>query len=100
MKTVYCVVNKAGNKIFVSDFGNHSITCMSTDGNVDFQYTSFYILKTVYCVVNKAGNKIFVSDFGNHSITCMSTDGNVDFQYTYNRIIEAILLRTHKIPSC
>ena len=73
------VVNKAGNKIFVSDFGNHSVTCMSTDGNVDFQYT-YNNLKSPRKLYLDAENNLIVCGRESDNVCVISSDGKTNKQ--------------------
>ena len=72
----YITVNSSGEKIFVSDFGTHTVTCMSVDGRVIYTYIdkddSMRGPRGLLC---DSEDNILVCFFSTHNVQVLTADG-------------------------
>ena len=70
----YITMNVTGEKIFVSDWSTHTITCMTIDGDVVYQYNDNDLRcpRGLYC---DSGYNILVCDWVYHNVQMITADG-------------------------
>ena len=70
----YLTVSTNGKKIFVSDWENSIISCMTPDGNIIYQYKDGD-LRNPRALFVDAGDNIFVCDLDSHNVQVITADG-------------------------
>ena len=70
----YITVSKAGNKIFVLDEGNKSVTCMAVDGSIIYQYKDSSLKEPQGFTCDEEDN-VMVCDFTSKNIHVINSDG-------------------------
>ena len=71
----YITVSDSGEKIFVSDFGTHTITCLTPSGTVIYTYKDDE-LKRPYGLICDSGDNVLVCGWYSHNVHTISPDGN------------------------
>ena len=80
----YITVSTAGDKVFVSDWENNTVTCMKVDGSIIYQYEDLVGPRGLYCddgdnilVCGRDSNniKVITADGKNYSTVLSSQDG-------------------------
>ena len=68
-------VNRAGDKVFVSDYGNHTVTCMTVDGSNIYTYKNIDLRcpTGLYCDDN---DNILVCGYGSNNIQMIDAGGH------------------------
>ena len=70
----YITVNSSGEKIFVSDYYTHTVTCMSVDGRVIYTYKDDS-MRTPRGLLCDSENNILVCGGGSHNVQVLTADG-------------------------
>ena len=70
----HVTVSNAGDKIYVSDKGNKSVTCMETDGSIIYQYKDSSLKKPGGLIFDDGGN-VIVCDRYSSNICVIGSDG-------------------------
>ena len=72
---LYITVNRAGDKVFVSDYDNHTVTCMTVDGSIIYTYKDKDLRcpTGLYCDDN---DNILVCDGDSYNIQMIDAGGH------------------------
>ena len=74
----YITMNSSGEKIFVSDWGNHTVTCMSVDGRVIYTYKDGS-MRGPYGLLCDSEDNILVCGEDSHNVQVLTADGKWHF---------------------
>ena len=72
----FITVNKAGDKIFVSDCGSHTITCMKVDGSIVYQYKDNGLREPMNLFCDD-GDNVMGCDLRSNNLHVISSDGKM-----------------------
>ena len=75
----YLAVSSSRNKIFVSDFETSTVTCMTLNGNIIYQYQDNALRRQGGLVVD-AGDNIFVCCYNTNKIHVITSDGRTSYK--------------------
>ena len=70
----HITVSRAVDKIFVSDWGNQSVTCMAVDGSMIYQYKDSSLKYPQGLICDEEDN-VMVCDFTSNTIHMINSDG-------------------------
>ena len=70
----YITVSQAGDKIFVSNLRNQSVTCMAVDGSIIYQYKDNSLKKPFGFICDEEDN-VTVCDGSSNNIHVINSDG-------------------------
>ena len=84
----YITVTQSGRKVFISDYNTASVTCMTGDGNINYQY-KYDDLTSPNGLIVDAGDNVLVCGYYSRTLQVISADGSKhetllsssDFQY-------------------
>ena len=71
----YITVSNSGEKIFISDGGTHTITCLTTTGTVIYSYKDDY-MRFPRGLICDSGDNVLVCGLGHDNVRTISPDGN------------------------
>ena len=72
----YITVNSSGEKIFVSDWGTHTVTCMSVDGRVIYTYKDGSMREPMGLLCDSEDN-IFLCGWRSNNVQVLTADGKM-----------------------
>ena len=79
-KPYYITVNSSGEKIFVSDWGAHTVTCMSVDGRVIYTYKDGS-MRGPYGLLCDSEDNILVCGGMSNNVQVLTADGKRHFNF-------------------
>ena len=74
-KPEYVAVSRSGNKIFVSDWGTNTVSCLTSDGKIVYQYSYYVGLEQTHGLFVDYNGNIIICNHSRNSVQVITAAG-------------------------